>query len=64
MFILEVLIYSKKQRSSSCENFISMEVISACSFSAKIRGTPVATETEADFLLTQLKRKFWKYILK
>ena len=44
MLILEVLIYSKKQRSSPCENCNSKGVISACSLSVKIRGTPVTRE--------------------
>lgn len=40
MLILEVWMYSKKQRSSSFENCISRAAISAFSLSVKIRGTP------------------------
>lgn len=50
MLILEVLIYSKKQISSSTENCDSIGVISACSLSVKILGTPVTKETETDVL--------------
>jgi hypothetical protein len=46
MLILEVLIYSKKQISSSTENCDSIGKISACSLSVKILGTPVTKETK------------------
>lgn len=40
MLILEVLMYSNKQISSSCKNCRSKGAISAFSLSVKIRGTP------------------------
>lgn len=40
MLILEDLMYSRKQRSSSCDSCNSKGLISAFSLSVKIRGTP------------------------